>query len=190
MSEALASARFQSVPSTAPGVIARRIVLPSQDEQLRDAERWLREAVRYGAPMEARVRLARVLGRRGRHADAVALLQETVVPAGDVRVAYLRELFLGTEHGALGQVDAARGSLERAAKLFPAAQAPLIAMSDVFRRTGDRAAALEALRRLQALPVDTSVRIDPWWDYYRSYAADAGAQLSALRAWVGRGTAQ
>jgi len=183
MHEALGSPRFQNVPATAP-VPPSDVPLPSEDRQLHEAARFFREAVREGAPPEARLRLGRVLGRLGKHAEAVTVLEQTVVPTGDVRLAYFQALFLGTEQGVLGQVEPARASLERAATLRPTAQAPLIALSDMLRRSGDRAAALDAIRRIQALPANPAARDDPWWDYYRSYAADAEAQLAAVRAWV------
>jgi len=186
MREAMASPRFQSVPITAPGATARQIALASAGEQLQDAEHLLREAVKYGAPPEATVRLGRVVGARGRHRDAVALLEQVAIPPGDARLAYLRDLFLGTEQFALGQPEAARTSLDRASTLFPTAQAPLLAMSAIYRRTGDRQAAFDTLRRIEALPSDPDQRSDPWWDYYRSYAADADNQLASVRAWVDR----
>jgi tetratricopeptide (TPR) repeat protein len=181
--EALASPRFQSVPATTPGM-GRELNLLSEDDELRAAERLLREALGQGAPPEARLRLGRVLGRLGKHGEAVTLLEPSLPPEADARLSYFRELFLGTEQGALGRADAACASLERAARLFPTAQAPLVAMSDVLRRSGDRKAALDALRRLQALPADPTGRTEPWWDYHRSYAEDARDQLAAVRAWV------
>jgi len=193
MHEALASPLVQNVQGRAPSdryeymngqMISKPDTgLPAERDQLQEAERHLREALKHGAPPEAKLRLGRVTGRLGRHADAAPLLQQLVPPEGDARLAYLRELFLGTEYAALARVEEARASLERAAALFPTAQAPLIAMSDVCRRSGNRAAALEALRRVEALP-DGPGRTDPWWDYYRSYAADAERQLAALRAWI------
>ncbi len=191
MHEALASPRAQNVQGVTTayavekvtGVMARvrEQVLPSEREHVYGAERDLRDALKYGAPPEAQLRLGRVTGRLGRHGDAVRLLERCVPPAGDARLAYFRELFLGTEYGALGRIDEARASFERAATLFPTAQAPLIAISDVCRRSGDRAGALAALGRLEALP---SARADPWRNYYQSAAADAERQLKAVRAWV------
>jgi hypothetical protein len=191
MHEALASPRAQNVQGMTTayevermnGVMARAPapVLPAEREHIYGAERDLRDALKYGALPEAQLRLGRVTGRLGRHADAVTLLERCVPPAGDARLAYYRELFLGTEYGALGRIDEARASFERAATLFPTAQAPLIAISDVCRRSGDRACALAALGRLEALP---SARADPWWNYYQSAAADAERQLKAVRAWV------
>jgi tetratricopeptide (TPR) repeat protein len=183
--EALASPRFQNVPISAPAM-GREIGLVTEDEQLQEAQRLLRRAIDFGAPPEARLRLGRVLGRLGKHAEAVELLDGAVVPAGDARLSYFRELLLGTELAALGRLDEAVPHLERAAAQFPTAQAPLVAMSAVQRRAGNRVAAIEALRRLQALPEKPSMRNDPWWAYHRSYAADAGDQLAAVRAWVDR----
>jgi tetratricopeptide (TPR) repeat protein len=183
MHEGLASPAVQSVYATAPGAFSG-VAVRSKENQLREAQRYLSDAVKAGAPLEAQLRLGRVLGRLGKHADAVKLLSQAVPSADDKRLAYFRELLLGTEQGALRQVEAARASFDRAAALFPTAQAPLIAMSHLFRQSGNRAAALEAFRRLQALPADASGRSDPWWDYHRSYAADAEDQLNAVRAWV------
>lgn len=100
-------------------------------------------------------------------------------------MAYFRHLFLGTEYRALGKAEEASAAFERAAALYPTAQSPLIALIDSVRRAGNRAAAADLLRRLEALPRDAERRVDPWLDYYRSYADDAGQQLAAVRAWVG-----
>jgi hypothetical protein len=186
MHEALASPGFQSVPVTAPSAMLRDVAIPSAEDQLQKAQRLLREAVSCGAPPEAFLRLGRVTGRLGKHADAVAVLERVVPPAGDGRFEYFRDLFLGTELGALGRFEAARAALERAAARFPTAQSPLIALSDVCRRSGDRSAALAAVRRLQALPAEPSERTDPWRHYHRSYVEDADSQLAAIRAWVDR----
>jgi tetratricopeptide (TPR) repeat protein len=195
MQEALASPRVQNVQGTQPSygykemngrmISADARSLPSERDLLQLAARYLREALRWGAPPEAALRLGRVTGRLGRHDEAVTILEHLAPPASEVRLAYFRELFLGTEYAVLGRVDEARASFERAAALCPTAQAPLIALSDVCRRAGDRAAVLEALHRLEALPPEGSGRTDPWWDYYRSYAADAEQQLAAVRAWFG-----
>lgn len=187
--EALAAPRFQNVPVSAPAM-DREIGLVAGGEQLQEAQRLLRRAIDVGAPPEARLRLGRVLGLLGRHAEAADLLDGTLVPASDARLTYLRALLLGTELGALGRLDEAVTHLERAAAMFPTAQATLVAIGALQRRAGNRVAATEALRRLQALPEDPSLRRDPWWAYHRSYAADAGEQLAAVRAWVDREAAQ
>ncbi len=185
MHEAYASERLQSVPRTRPAM-AKQLRFPSPAEEWRAAERLLGEAVKASAPEEARLRHARVLGRLGKHAEAAAALRELEPRVLDRRLAYFAALFLGSEEGDLDHADQAVAAFERAAALFPTAQSPLIAMSDLYRRTGNRAAALTALARLQALPPEAADRHDPWLNYFRSFASDAEAQMQAVRAWVSR----
>jgi hypothetical protein len=156
--------------------------VPTERAVLATAERYFREALRYGGPAEAEIRLGRVMGRAGRHREAVELLARTGAPAGSDRLAYFRELFLATEYQAVGKTEEARRCLDRAAAFFPTAQTPLIALSDLERTSGNRTGMVDVLRRLEALPADASGRLDPWSDYYRSYASDADAQLSVVRA--------
>lgn len=153
---------------------------------LRTAELDLRNALKYGAAAEAAIRLGYVTARQGRHREAVKILAATDPPDENPALAYFHALFLGTEYGALGQIDDARAMLERAASLSPTAQTPLVAMGHALRHAGDRTAALEVLRRLAALPSDLAHRTDPWLDYHRSYAADAEEQLAAVRAAAAR----
>lgn len=134
--------------------------LPTASDELKAAERYLRDAIKYGAPVEAQLRLGRVIGRLGRHTDAAAMLAQAAPAAGEARLAYLHQLFLGTEFGAIGRIEEGRACLERAAGLFPTAQAPLLAMSDLFRRSGNRSGALDAVLRLERLPSKVSARID------------------------------
>ena len=121
----------------------------SEESQLKDAERTLREAVKNGAPPEAQLHLGRVLSRLGKHADAVTVLEQVTRPTADARLSYLRDLLLGTEYSAVGRFDDARACFERAANLFPTAQSPLIALSDAALRAGDRQSAQAALGRIR-----------------------------------------
>ena len=180
-----ASARLQSIPQSRPDM-AKQLRFPSSIEEWRIAEPLLADAVKANAPDEARLRHARVLGRLGRHDEAATALRELEPRLGDRRLQYFAALFLGTEEGDLGHPAQARAAFERAAALFPTAQSPLIALSDLLRRAGDRTAALAVLGRLQALPADPADRADPWVDYFRSLAFDADDQLEAVRAWVSR----
>ena len=83
---------------------------------------------------------------------------------------------------ALGNRDAARAAYERAAELSPKAQSPLLALSQLARRYGDRPAALRAMERLFTLPDDDrSEHDDPWWWYYVAQARDADDLLDAMR---------
>jgi hypothetical protein len=152
--------------------------------ELQSAETMYREALKYGASEEARIRLGRVLGQLGKHREALKVLGTTAPPA-DARLAYFHSLFLGSQYAALGRVRDACTSFERAATLFPTAQVPLLAISQVCLRSGDRADALAVVDRIASLPQDTSRRADPWWEYHASAAADAEEGLRLLRARAG-----
>lgn len=185
MHEAYGSERAQSVIRTRPAVDGRLGFLSAQEEW-RLAERLLDGAVKANAPPEAQLRHARVLGRLGKHAEAVAILRVLEPQLTDRRLRYLSALFLGSEEGTLGHTDQASDAFERAAALFPSAQSPLVAMADLVRRAEDRPATLTVLGRIQALPQDPKQRVDPWVEYFRSFALDAADQLVAVRAWVNR----
>jgi tetratricopeptide (TPR) repeat protein len=185
--EAYASPGIQSVPLTRPG-LARMINLPPPSNEWRLAERRFRESIEANGPEEAQVRLGRVLGHLGKHADAAAVLRNVMPQLADRRLQYLGALFLGSEESALKHVDQARESLEKAASLYPTAQSPLLALSALYRLTGDRTAARQAIARLEALPADPYQRDDPWSAYQRSFAADAADQIQKVRAAVGGGS--
>ena len=90
--------------------------------------------------------------------------------------------FSAAEEEALGNRDAARAAYEQAAELFPKAQSPLLALSQLARRYGDRPAALRAMERLFTLPdEDRNEHDDPWWWYYVAQARDADDLLEAMR---------
>lgn len=182
--EGCASPRVQNVPLTQPS-LARNLSYPSSHSELREAEHWLRRAVEHGGPAEARVHLGRVLGRLGRHAEASSMLKDALPTVEEPRLEFLCHLFLGSEEAAQGRTDGARESFERATALRPTAQSPLLALADLAWRAGRRGQALEAIRRVQALPARLAERDDPWQNYLRSCAFDADQRLAAVRAMVG-----
>ena len=181
--EAYASAGIQSVPFTRPSSV-RQVNVWSAPEEWHQAETYFRDSVKLGGPEEARLRLARVRGQLGNHADAASMLRDVMPKLRDPRLRYLGHLFLGTEEGALGRVDESRQSFERAARIEPTAQSPLLGLAEMYRRTGNLTAAQETLRRVAALPEDPRRRQDPYLDYFRSFAFDADEQLAAVRAMV------
>jgi tetratricopeptide (TPR) repeat protein len=91
---------------------------------------------------------------------------------------YYASLFLGFAEAAVGRHDAAVKAFEQAASLFPNAQAPLLAASELAMRRGDRAAASAALERLLALSPHT--RDDPWWTYNVEYGRHWRATMERL----------
>jgi hypothetical protein len=50
--------------------------------------------------------------------------------------------------------------------MYPNAQSPHLALSQIARRAGDRRAAQHELQVISALPSDERAREDPWWSYF------------------------
>jgi hypothetical protein len=152
--------------------------------ELRQAENFLRRAVEHAPEMaEAHLRLGRVLGLQGHHTEAVAELRQALTLLDDEELRYDGELFAGAEEEALGSYEAAAELYEQAAARYPGAQSPLIALSQLARRRGDRAGALAAMERMYALPPPgDQARHDPWWVYKIAQARNADDLLDELRA--------
>jgi tetratricopeptide (TPR) repeat protein len=171
---------------------ARSVVLPnglamavdSEHGELRQAEAFFRRALAHQPDMaEARLRLGRVVGQQGRHADAAGELRKALDLIQDDGLMYYGELFLGAEEAALGRYGEARAAYEAAADLFPSAQSPLIALSELARRRGDRAGSLAAIQKVFDLPrAGDFGRDDPWWGYHLAQAKNADELLDAVRA--------
>ena len=151
--------------------------------ELREAEGLFRRVLELKPDhAEARMRYGRVLGALGKHAEASSELRRAVANLTDTQLLYYAELFLGGEEEALGNRDAARVAYEQAAGLFPRAQSPLLAISQLARRYGDRGGALRAMDRLFALQdEERDEHDDPWWWYYVAQARDADDLLDAMR---------
>ena len=134
--------------------------------ELQRAETLYRQALAV-APgnAEARVRLARVLSRLGRHREAVAELKSAASDQLSAEYRYYAELFAGSDEEALGNFNAARAAFQRAVGLFPEAQSPRLALSQLARRQGNKAEARAQLELLST-PGNGGAREDPWWKYY------------------------
>jgi len=155
----------------------------SDQWEWREAERFFSHALRVKPDYaEARMRHGRVLGELGKHAEAAVELRRARPALEDEQQRYYAELFLGAEEEALGNRDEARAAYERAAALFPRAQSPLLALSQLARRSGDRSAALRAMDRVFALSAEERAEHDdPWWWYYVVQGRDADDLLEAMR---------
>jgi tetratricopeptide (TPR) repeat protein len=135
--------------------------------ELTRAERFFRDALTSDPEhIEARVRHGGVLSQLGRHEDAIGELTRVVETGATPDLLYFSHLFLGRSYEALGRNEDALLVLERAATLYPNAQTPRLAMSEIARRMGNRAAARVQLDVLARLPVAETQREDPWWNYY------------------------
>lgn len=156
------------------------MLVQNERAELDRAEQDLRRGLRLEPDnVEGRLRLGRVLGLKQRPQEALTELRAALGAATDPIEQYYALLFSGQIDAALEQPDAARASFERAAALFPAAQAPRLALSELAAIQGDRVAARAALRDLSPR-ADQS---DPWWSYDISYARDWAVLVARLRAW-------
>ncbi len=155
----------------------------SARSNLRRAEEFFRRAVELdGSYPEARVHLGRVVGLQGRHEEAARELRHATTTANDSPTRYYAWLFLGAEEQWLEHADLARQSFDKAAALYPRAQSPHLALSQLARRTGDRGGALRAIQQVLNLPADDSQRDDPWWSYFHDPGDKAEAMMHEMRA--------
>lgn len=158
---------------------------PSVSSLQTRAERLFRRALELDSTLvEARIRLAHVLGDRGRHADAAAeLARATTQPLPHV-LDYYAALLTGRGQRALGNIDAAGTAFERAASLFPRAPAPRYGLSEIAMTRGDRPAALSHL-----LEANGFARLDgnePWWWILRAHEPAATDLIDDMRRAVQR----
>jgi tetratricopeptide (TPR) repeat protein len=165
--ERFASPTLQAAADEIQAARGMRPDIGSERAELGRAERFFRQALAAEPDAaDSRVRLGRVLGQLGRHQEAVAQIRKAIDAGLTREFFYLAQLFLGREEEMLGNRDAAHAYFERAAKLYPRAQSPHLAASQLARRAGDRAGALRGLQKIAELPADADQREDPWWHYY------------------------
>jgi tetratricopeptide (TPR) repeat protein len=150
--------------------------------ELQAARRALRRAADADPQAEvAQLHLARVSHLLGDDHAATAAATAVLTQAATRANKYLAELLVGSIHQRAQRFADARASFERAAALYPTAQSPLVALSQVARASGNRAEAVGLIERLTALPRDVDQRVDPWWDYEGRAVRDFGPLLDDLR---------
>jgi hypothetical protein len=165
--ELFASTALQAAAESVTGSERVSAAVNSERGELVKAERFFADSLSHRpAHLEARVRHGRVLDRLGRHEQASAELRRAITDGASEELLYLAQLFLGRSEEALGHDDTAREAFERASLLYPGAQSPRLALSQIARRAGNRPAAQSQLRAIAALPDDERRREDPWWHYY------------------------
>lgn len=177
--EALASPSVQLFLAGArsTNVVAR---VGSRNEELTSAERLFKQALALDPTIvEARVRLGRVLGLRGRHAEAAVQLRVATQEAIEPLLQYYAWLFLGAELVQLGDRAAARDAYERAASLYPRAQTPSLALAEIAWRDGEAEKMASWLRR--ALPHELAEAPDPWQGYHVAHGREAILRLTMVR---------
>ena len=183
--ETYASAGIQAAVHSLPTIPGGfDLGIGSAHAELRQAEGFFRRALAHAPDMaEAHLRLGRVLALQGHDAEAIPELQQALTRLGDEELEYDGQLFIGAAYEGLGRYDEAAAAYEHAAARFPGAQSPLIALSQLARRRGDRSGALAAMTRVFALPPPgDGDRQDPWWTYNTAQGRNADDLLDAMRA--------
>jgi tetratricopeptide (TPR) repeat protein len=152
----------------------------SASTERQEAERLFREALAADPSLaEARIRLGHVLAARQRDKEAVLELQAALHAPLPALLEYYALLFLGRSKQSLDQREEAVAAFEEAAKIYPSAQSPHLALSQLAGDSGNHSKALKELEVLTQ--PSTMTRDDPWWRYNRIHVPDAAAQLTRLR---------
>ena len=181
--ETLAAPRIQDAVRSARLPTGMSYAVDSGRDELRQAERLFRSSLLANpAHVETRVRLGRVLGLSGRPADAAEELRAAAATARDPLTQYFALLFLGREADALANLQEAQAAYERAMRLYPRAQSPRVALSELLARRGQRAAALAALAVVFRMPPNRDDREDPMWAYYELAGREGETRMAQVNA--------
>ncbi len=180
--ETYAGASIQGAMRSAQVATGWKFDVASAGPELRQAETLFRRAVAANPNVaETHLRYGRVLSLLEHYADAARELRLALDTMEDREQRYYGELFLGAAETGRRNFDAARDAYRRAEELFPKAQSPHIALSELARRLGDRGAALREMQPVFDLEAFEIGRDDPWWHYYVIQARNADALLEELR---------
>jgi tetratricopeptide (TPR) repeat protein len=180
--EAYASRPIQTAVRSALLPTGIRLDVGSERSELREAEKYLRRAVEIKPGFaDAHLRLGRVLALMGRGAEASRELVVALESTDENLLRYYGSLFRGSVEDALGHRDVAQASYEQASTLYPLAQSPLIALSELARRAGHRDEALREIARAFALPPRGANDADPWWTYNYAQGRHSDELLERLR---------
>jgi tetratricopeptide (TPR) repeat protein len=144
--DALASSEVQAFARSS-GVAVN---IGSAQSELRAAESHYRRALALDDAVDTRIRLGRAPSLQNRHAEALAFLGLLDADAPP-HLQYYAALFTGRAAEARGRAGEAREAYERAAALFPRAQAPRFALSHLAASQGDLASATTVLERCWSL---------------------------------------
>jgi len=149
----------------------------SADRNLNAAARFYREAQNADRSLaEARLRLGRVLGLLGSHAQALSELKAAAGQPLPPAPQYFARIFIGQEEEALGHLDAARNAYDLAIGMRPGFQPAYLALSHLERQAGNRSAAVEAMQKMLVLPQGEHDR-DSWAEYYLAGDGQRAGQL-------------
>jgi tetratricopeptide (TPR) repeat protein len=160
---------------------SRRIVMnvPSEDKTDAEAEELFRHAIDVDPGYaEARVRLARLLERRGVHDEAASQIEQALSASPASTVAYFGHVIAGRIDQARGRPKESLGHYRAAMAIFPDAQSAMLGASQAAVMTSDVAGALSIVQKLGQR--STTFDADPWWNYHLGAGRDVDDLMAAL----------
>ena len=148
------------------------------DREHSDAVEAFAEAVRLDPDHhEARIRLGRALTLKGETDRAATELRAALAAVDHPTLMYLAQLFLARAEESRGRLAEARFAYGAAAALFPDAQSPRFALSQLDLQAGSREAARALFGYLTKAPEGD----DPWWSYFRERVPGGAEWMKRLR---------
>ena len=129
---------------------------------------------------EAHLRLGRVLGLLGRHDQAIVELRKADAFPEDPQLSYYTSLYLGYEFEMASQTGEALEQYTRAASLYPSAQSPLLALSQLAHSSHDTDGAMRHIQSVFTLPRKDPWEADPFWIYDISPVRDSTALIEEM----------
>jgi tetratricopeptide (TPR) repeat protein len=129
---------------------------------------------------EATLRWGRVNALLGDRKAARRAFDDVAASGAPAQLRYMAQLFLADLAEREQQPDHARAAYEAALALFPTAQAPMLALSQLCDSAGESECARRWLS--QSMAATGRGRLDPWWAYLRGQAWIAEQRLAAFRA--------
>lgn len=179
--EKLASSATQAAIASSrlpPGVT---LDVDSPADELKEATARLRRAVVLDPRhVEARIRLGRALTLTGRGGAAIDELRAALRLTKEPEQNYFAQIFLGAAFESVNNAESAQTAYRAAATLFPRAQVPRLALSQLAALSGDRTESRSAIEPLLAAK-DGESQADPWWTYYPSCGRHAADLLDQAR---------
>jgi tetratricopeptide (TPR) repeat protein len=155
------------------------IDIPAQGRTDSEAEAQFRRALQIDPGYaEARVRLARLLERRGRRDEAAEEIDRALAARLDGMAAFYAHLFGGRIALARDRPADALGHYRAAAVLYPGAQSALLGASQAAVIASDVPAALAFVQRLGPRSADADT--DPWWQYRFGPGRDVKTLIAAV----------
>jgi tetratricopeptide (TPR) repeat protein len=153
----------------------------SKETELKRAQSFFQKSIEANPnSAETHLHFGRVLGLLGNHRKAAVELEQAVTSIRTPQLLYYASLYLGYEFEMLSRRSEARDQYERAATLYPAAQSPLLALSQLAHSSDDVNGAFLALQRVYELPRADLWKDDPWWAYDLSHVRDADELVAEM----------